>query len=370
MNLPDFSWSSTREFVGQGIMLAVPLCFPGQSVPPPAGETAINAIAIDPEGTVYLGTAGAKAHVMGAVLHQDAGIVFDLGVIPGASAISALVPTSEGVLVLATGPAGGSLWTLPRFGARFLIQEWSLRRAAPTKVADILPGKGVAHAVVTADGRTLLGVTDKSGEVFRTDVATGTTDIVGQLDASGRYSRRVILDNAGRLWGSCGLGQIWSYEPQTSLWKRPVRIPAAAGRAQHTQASAWALDAFTGQIYGGTRPDGFLFRLDPATGQVTPLGKPSRVDTISCLTVGNDGRVFGMTGEDDDMGHLFVYDAAAGSLRDLGVPVSTLSVRHYGIHFASAATGRYGEMYFGQSERVNHLWLYFPPVPPRAAAMA
>jgi hypothetical protein len=65
------------------------------------------------------------------------------------------------------------------------------------------------------------------------------------------------------------------------------------------------------------------------------------------------------------MGHLFVYDPAGGCVRDLGVPVSTLSVRQYGIHFASAVTGRHGEMYFGQSERVNHLWVYFPPVPTR-----
>jgi hypothetical protein len=365
MDIPDFNWCSTREFVSHGIMLALPLCFPGQSVPPPAGETAINALALDSEGTIYLGTAGAKAHLMSAVIHTDTGVVFDLGVIEGATAVAALVPVGDHVLVLANGAAGASLWSVPRFAARFLIQEWSLRRPAFTKVADILPGKGVAHAVVTADGKTLLGVTDKSGELFSVDVATGKTEILGELDKSGRYSRKVILDPSGRLWGSCGQGQLWSYEPAGGIRKLPGRIPAAAGRAQHTQASAWALDGVTGQIYGGTKPDGFLFRLDPATGQTTALGKPGRVDTVTCLTVGNDGRVFGMLGEDDDMGHLFVYDPAGGCVRDLGVPVSTLSVRQYGIHFASAVTGRHGEMYFGQSERVNHLWVYFPPVPTR-----
>jgi len=41
------------ELVSEGILLAVPLCLPGQSVPPPAGETAMTALAYDPIGTVY-----------------------------------------------------------------------------------------------------------------------------------------------------------------------------------------------------------------------------------------------------------------------------------------------------------------------------
>ncbi len=67
----------------------------------------------------------------------------------------------------------------------------------------------------------------------------------------------------------------------------------------------------------------------------------------------------------DDIAHLFAYDPAAGSLTDLGIPVSALAARQYGYVFGCAATGPAGEIYLGQHERVNHLWVYFPPIPRR-----
>ena len=147
----------------------------------------------------------------------------------------------------------------------------------------------------------------------------------------------------------------------------PVTVPCAAGREQHTQVSAWALDPHTGMLFGGTRPDGFLFRLDPESRQVVGLGKPCRQDLVTCLTVGHDGRVFGMAGTADDIGHFFCHDPQTGAVTDLGIPVSTLTTRQYGYHYADAVTGVDGEMYFGQRERANYLWLYFPAVPRRSA---
>ena len=61
-------WPVKGEFVTEGFMLAVPLAFGGQSAPPPAGETAINCLALDPAGSVYLGTTGRQAHVLVAML--------------------------------------------------------------------------------------------------------------------------------------------------------------------------------------------------------------------------------------------------------------------------------------------------------------
>jgi hypothetical protein len=171
------------------------------------------------------------------------------------------------------------------------------------------------------------------------------------------------------VWGSAGRAGLWVFSPETgALEKLPRTIPCSAGREQHTQVSAWALDPATGLLFGGTEPDGFLFTVDPRTREMASLGKPTRQEPITCLTVGNDGCVFGMAGGEDDIGHLFRFDPARGSLDDLGIPVSTLSTRNYGYTFSRARTGRDGEMYFGQSERVNQLWVYFPPITRRDTA--
>ena len=99
----------------------------------------------------------------------------------------------------------------------------------------------------------------------------------------------------------------------------------------------------------------------------TGLGKPAQWDEIPCMVVGNDGRLFGIAGGEDDLAHLFCYDPVADRLADLAIPVSVIGQRQYGYRFACAMTGPGGEIYFGQHERVNHLWIYFPAVQPRRA---
>jgi hypothetical protein len=360
-------WSSVGEFVTEGTMLAVALHFPGQSVPPPAGETAIACMQHDPAGGLYCGTAGSKAHLLAALLRGDTGVVFDLGSAPGAASIDAIAVGDEHVCALASGPDGAALWRWPRFARNFLIQEWTLSRHAPEKVCDLFSGARVAGAAAAPDGTAIYGITDPPGELFRLDATSWAATILCKVDGERRFGRCIALDRSGRVWGTRGPGTIWRCDPHTGRIDDVAAIPAAAGRAQHTQASAWALDEATGRLYGGTTPDGFLFHLDPETAQATALGKPTRLEEVNCLTVGRDGRVFGACGLEEDIGHLFCYEPDRGALRDLGIPVSTLAARQYGYHFRCMLTGRDGEIYLGQHERISHLWIYFPPVPRRAA---
>jgi len=359
-------WRGLGEFVSEGVMLAIPLNFPGQTVAPPAGETAMNVLAIDPGDTVYCGTAGARAHVVAVMVRRDTGVGFDMGVIPGATRIDALAVGDEDVYVIASGPAGCGLWTMPRVVRGFLIQEWFLRRPPAEKICDLLSEGCVADAVAIEKG-VLHGIIEPSGELFSLNLTSPKINTIACVDEEGEFSRRLGLDAAGRLWGTSGWGQIWSCDPSVGEIERHGEVPAAAGRGQHTQASAWATDPLTGVLYGGTTPDGFLFSIDPVTAAATPLGKPTRQDEITCLTVGNDGRVFGMAGEEDDIAHLFCYEPQRPALRDLGMAVSALAGRQYGHHFRCMAVGQYGEIYLGQHERINHLWVYFPPVPKRPA---
>ncbi|MEW6753937.1 MAG: hypothetical protein AB1505_23595 [Candidatus Latescibacterota bacterium] len=369
--MPDeMSWHSLREFTREGLMVALPLCFPGQSVPPPAGQTAIKGMALNPyTDTLYLGTEGEQAHLLAAMIHQDTGIVHDMGAVPEATSVDALCVLGEDVRFIASGPVGSALYaTAPCIGS-FYIQEWGISRRPLERVGAVLEGQPVAHAIPSQDRLAFLGVGGQSGEVFRTEIQGGRTTVLGQLDARGKYSRRLGMDRDGRIWGTYGNARLWTLDPARGEVERlPLTIPCAAGREQHTQVSAWAVDPDTGTLYGGTRPDGFLFRLNPQTREVVSLGKPCRQDLITCLAVGHDGRLFGMAGTADDIGHSFCYDPASGSLRDLGIPVSTLTQRQYGYHYACAVTGVDGEIYFGQHERVNYLWIYFPAVPKRKAA--
>lgn len=131
-------WKSLGEFAEEGIVLAVPLCFPGQSSPPPAGETAITTLTQGPGGTVYLGTAGSRAHLMAALIYGDTGVVLEMGVIPGATRIEAITTAGDELFILACGEGGTTLWTAPRFARSFLIQEWGMSRPQIEKVADVL----------------------------------------------------------------------------------------------------------------------------------------------------------------------------------------------------------------------------------------
>ena len=47
-------------------------------------------------------------------------------------------------------------------------------------------------------------------------------------------------------------------------------------------------------------------------------------------------------------------------MTNLGVAVSVLERRRYGYVFGDAVTGRDGQIFFGEDDDLGHLWLYFP----------
>lgn len=359
------------QVVSEGICLAVPLCLPGQSVPPPAGETAMVTLRWDRQ-TLYMGTAGRRAHVLGARIHGDTGIVHDLGTLEGCDRVLAIGGPAEdrhSFYVLGGGPQGAAVFTAWRWRVGFCIQEWFHARPPIYKRHDVPHPGPLASAVALADGCRFLCITaGASRRLIRFDALTGQAETL--IDESeSRFPRLhegLFTDTLGRVWGSRYPAWLWMYDPaRGEVVHLDVPVCGAAGREQHTSLAALAADPVTGSIYAGSNPDGFLFRIDPEAERVTPLGRPTRLEEINCLTVAADGRVYGMAGREDDIGHLFVYDPDTGALQDLGVPVSTLTRREYGYHFRCATTGPGGELYFGQHERVNQLWMYFPPARPR-----
>ena len=354
----------------EGVLVAQPLCLPGQSQPPPAGETALNSILIGADRQIYCGTSGARAHVLVGSIHGETGAMRDAAVIPEATSVDGMA-VNEGseneLFVVASSASGSALWRVEATAMRGLIQEWALAgRSNPSKVCDLFESTRVVHALPVLDGSAIAGIAE-DGAVFLIPMDSHELRTVGQVDGPISARDRLVAYESGRVWGASANGELWVCDVTDERVECTGQfLPTLeSGRPQTV---TWAVDRHSGVVYGGTDPDGLLFTLDPQRRRLATIGKVSRLDGIGCLAVGHDGRVFGHAGENDDIGHLFCYDPGVGILRNLSIAVSTLSVRQYGYVFRCAATGAGGEIYFGQHERINHLWVYFPAISPGTKA--
>lgn len=223
-------------------------------------------------------------------------------------------------------------------------------------------GEGVACMIADASGRRLWGLSDRTGTLFSLDASSGAIATHGVIDELHRFSPELILGPDERVYGCGTCGRLMRLDPiGGSIEEVDAGLPHLAGRAQYSRVGAWALDAKTGLIYAGDVADGLLSVLDVASGEARPLGKPTAQPHIRALAVASNGRVYGVAGVPGTIGHLFSYAPASGELRDLGVLTSGTERRWYGYEFDCAVAGSDGRMYFGESDRISHLFIYFPP---------
>jgi hypothetical protein len=83
-------------------------------------------------------------------------------------------------------------------------------------------------------------------------------------------------------------------------------------------------------------------------------------DTTWGITTGRDGAIYVcLCGE----------FTGTRNLRDLGIPMATSERYWHGYEFGAAVTGRFGEIYLGESDRISHLFIYHPAAKPRATAV-
>lgn len=358
----QFDTAKASQFVTEGVLLAMPLCMAGVTQPPPAGETAINALTVTDDRRICIGTSGSRARVLVGRIHNESGAVRHVAAIDDATSIDALIPVadaSQDVWVIASGPGGSALWRCAAIVPRSLVQEWQrVASDGPAKVCDLFSGTGVVHAI--ASDQITVGL-NSDGAVFTIDAEGANVQIVGELGGPISMRSRLVCDVSHRVWGADGDGRLWVYDPATG--KVQVTDLSTPRGERPIEDVTWAVDAASGAIYGAANPGGSLFVLDPDQRTIEVIGQPSRFGAIGCLAAGHDGRVYGAAGTADDIGHLFCFDPAERTLRNLGVAVSTLTERQYGYHFRSAAVGAGGEIYLGQHERVNHLWVWFPHLP-------
>jgi len=168
--------------------------------------------------------------------------------------------------------------------------------------------------------------------------------------------RAIICDNEGNVWGSRDQGYLFKYDvKRDKLMDTDIQVPLMIG-TEDAIITEIPVDALTkdknGLIYGGTYSDGYLFKFNPATGEVICLGKSIRQMRIRALAVGDDSMLYGIGGEDHGISKLFRYNPQTGDLRELGV----IHQRGWTIYrIDTMVCGPDGALYLGESSRISHL---------------
>jgi hypothetical protein len=223
-------------------------------------------------------------------------------------------------------------------------------------------GQGIQTLVYNQVTGYLYGMTTPSPSLFVFDIQKMKVISALKIESSSPC-KALICDAQGRIFGSATMGWLFCYDPlNDKLELLDVRLPSEKGREYLTTISATAT-ALDGTIYGGTYGDGMLFKLDPSIPTIKYLGKPTYRNEIQALAATLDGRLFGISNESGNIGRLFEYDPVHAHLRDLGL-IECGGVPKFwpGHQFGAMTTGRNGEIYIGESDRISHLFIYYPSI--------
>ena len=338
-------------FVSRGTMIAFPLCFPGASTPIPHDESFITALDVATDGMVYGATGGRRVHLFVGMFHGVTGAVFDMGVVEVADECVAVCCGEKKLIAFVNGPDGGrglrcDLKLLPTY----LLQEWSFSRDEIEDLGQPVPGEKIVHAVADRNRRTAVAATEN--HIVSIEFDTGEIKTLGEIEARGQ----LICSRTGSIFGFDGADHLWRLDSETgALTRDAVRLPDGTWDKRPPR---WARGAPDDVFYTADN-DGRLFAFDEDTGFSTPLAKLPLLP-VGPMAVTHDGRLFGFCG--DGISRMFTYDPATRKITDLGVAVSFFERRRYGYVFGDAVTGRDGQIFFGESDNLGHLWIYFPAI--------
>lgn len=337
-------------FTKEGMMAAFPTCFPGASIPIPADESHITALDISGDGMIYGGTSGRATHLFVGIFHGVTGIVFDLGMPAGADHCAAVCCAKSKVVSCVNGPGGGRIVATSYQGLPFdLIQEWGFGRPSIDDWGKV-DGERIVHAIADSAKTSVVGTTTRS--LFVVDIGKGKSEVIGDAPGKGR----IALGSKGSIFGKDVDDSLWRYDPAArKLARQAVKLPTGTWE---TAPLTWARDARNGLLYTADS-EGNLFSLDEERGFSAALGR-TLLAPVGPMAVTHDGRVFGFCGP--EMAKMFCYNPATRTVSNLGVAVSILERRRYGYVFGDAVTGRDGQIFFGEDDDLGHLWLYFPKI--------
>ena len=253
------------------------------------------------------------------------------------------------------------------------------------KVADFgtpSPGEGVFTLTEDPKRNMIYGLTYPSGRFFRFDLSDRKTTLYAEtspdngalkelsehaLNADDYLSRRLVIDRAGRVYGSCPLGGLFRYDPadNTIEIRRDV-LPTVSGHRGLARVDAWAV-APDGTIYGSNAADGQLFTLNPSNGQIVNLGKPIMMPRMKGMAFGPDGVLYGVAGGSRGYTHVFTYKPGGG-FTDFGNPLFPMKapgieqgIPWRGFQIATVAASQDGHyIVMGEDEALSQLLVFLP----------
>jgi len=334
-------------FVREGIMVAMPLGFPGATTAIDPNDSRITALALRQDNwyeTIYGGTSGRHAHVFYGWLRGVTGVIVDLGG-DGESTETAGVACTRNLVVAAlNGPKGGRILSRNHVPISYdCIQEWTMDVHRLEVVGEV-PGARIMDIGANAAGTGVVGAS--------------TTGLFAWSPKGKKIEQgpdlaviRFVRDGTGALFGICADGVVCLVsEGKTGIRAKTLaRLAGDFGRAAVCDAGP------DGGIHLASS-DGTVFSVS-RSGRVKRLGV-THLAPVACLAAVPDGRLFGFCG--NEISNLFVYEPWKGKFRDLGVALSVLNRRRYGYEFSCAVTNRDGHVLFGEGDRGGHLWILFP----------
>ena len=349
---------SASAFITEGSLAIRELNFHGVSPVIPYGETAIMALCMGSDGKIYGATGGTRAHLFVYDPFPTSEQIIDIGTIEEeASVCNALVTAYDGTIYGGTMP-GGILFRYDPSNDFSVFLHYGVG-----KIEDCgKPVEGDAILTLTTDNsrRRIYGLTKESGTLFSFDTKIRRFAKLANLNPKG-LSRVLIEGPDGKIYGAERDGALFRFDPSSKKIERPsLRLPSQKG-AEHLNGWDAAVITKDKLIYGGTL-GGYLFRLDVEKMEITCIGKPLETARIRGLALSVKGKLYGIGGEPGFVSRLFVYDSSRSEIKDLGVPAVNFPKFWIGYEFDSVLAGPYGRIYLGESDRISHLFIYYPPV--------
>ncbi len=324
----------------------------------PSGESAIRALAVAPDGTLYGATSGKRSHLFS--LSPVHGYVVPLGVLKDVTAVEgSLVVSRTGEVYIGTSPGGRLLKYTPARNAPFATVDLG----AP------VAGESICALAIDRGRETIYGLTSPNGHFFTYSLAGGQFAVHGKVaehnipgekfETEKNIGRAIAVGADGYAYTSGQGGFLYRFWGK--LEKLDVTVPTVPGREPYNRIDAWAAGN-SGPLLYGASSDGYLFRFDPASLRMDNLGKPLNQYRVRALVLARNGKLYGAGGDDDEMARLFSYDPARGVYEMLGmVDVNRRPYYSWQAYvIGAAALGLDGTVYLGQSERKSKLYLYYP----------
>ncbi len=247
-----------------------------------------------------------------------------------------------------------------------------------------VPGEGVFSIAANPATGTLYGITAPSGKFFSFTLDSRQAVVYDQTALTRRdrgrlhefsiepadvLSRALILDRQGRIYGSKPGNKLFRFDPASKAIEiLKDELPEGWGRRALGRVDSWAA-APDGTLYGGSAAEGQLFRLDPASGRVTNLGKPAQMPRLKGLAFAAGGKLWGVAGGNPGYAHLFSYEPHGKGFTDFGnpdfqmkAPGIEMGIAWRGYQFATVATTEDGKyVLLGEEEALSQLMVF--PVP-------